>query len=410
MATNIFEKIKAKAEEKENNKAGLTPPFKGVVTKEMGVYYDQNKEKWIAQVPTGDRYPNGRAKYQKALADTEKEAIRREREMLVELELIKAKLDILLPQEEVNQDYFEGIANEWIEKAKTEPSEFSNKVLAHSTWRRYDTIVKSHLIPKFGHRQVHTITEEEIRQHINARVSQSDKRQHFFVLRNILKTVGINVMVDLKAPSPGSNKEVGCIKDPEELQQFIEDLKGTSLYYPSMLMAATGLSMSELAGLKWSDVDLKRNFLTINRSLHYKREKGSYGEWYTKDTKRSSRKRTISVDEVTISELQELKDETKAKNNDFVFLENGKPINGVSFSKRFTKKAEELGYNLTPHGLRHSHATILIMIYKVDPKTVSRRLGHSSVEITLRVYSAFIPQNDAECANIMGDIFRKNTN
>ena len=67
--------------------------------------------------------------------------------------------------------------------------------------------------------------------------------------------------------------------------------------------------------------------------------------------------------------------------------------------------ADVLGYNLTPHGLRHSHATILIMVYKVDPKTVSRRLGHSSVEITLRIYSAFLPQNDVECANIMGSIF-----
>lgn len=380
------------------------------VNEEVGVYFDETTQKWIAQVPTGERYSNGRIKYRKASADTEKEALQKEKDIMVELELIKAKLNSLIPEPEKEKTtrLFKIAAEEWIEKAKTEPSPFNNRVITHITWKRYNSIIKNHLIPKFGHLQVDSITEDKVRQHLSLRKSQSDKRQHFFVIRNILRAEEQS-LGDMKAPAPGSDKEIGCIKDPDELKIFINGLKGTELYYPSLLMGTTGLSVSETAGLKWSDIDLKRNFLTVNRSLHWTKERKNARKWFTKDTKRSSRRRTISVDPVTIKELEKLKKKTNAKNNDFVFLYNNEPIHGAVFTKKFTRVASELGYDITPHGLRHSHATILIMIYGVDPKTVSRRLGHADVGITLRVYSAFIPQNDLECANIMNDIFAKNT-
>lgn len=56
------------------------------------------------------------------------------------------------------------------------------------------------------------------------------------------------------------------------------------------------------------------------------------------------------------------------------------------------------GYKgLTPHGLRHTHATLLIG-ERVDIKTVSARLGHSSVSLTLNVYADAIKQNDVVAA------------
>lgn len=66
-----------------------------------------------------------------------------------------------------------------------------------------------------------------------------------------------------------------------------------------------------------------------------------------------------------------------------------------------------LGYNINGKSLRHTHATILIMVYRVPIKVVSRRLGHANVGITLKVYSHLL-NDDGECASIMGEIFSKN--
>lgn len=55
------------------------------------------------------------------------------------------------------------------------------------------------------------------------------------------------------------------------------------------------------------------------------------------------------------------------------------------------------------HDLRHTNATILIT-RGVDIKTVSKRLGHSSVVITLDTYAHFIPETDKAASNLINNI------
>lgn len=387
------------------------------------MYYDKERKQYVANVPTGERYPNGRMKYKRAYFDTEIEALMAERNMYVELQAIKAKLDQLLPDKKTCSRLFKDVAEEWINRRLTEPSKFSKKILSPTTWSRYNEIIQTHLIPLFGDRPIDTITEMEIGAHLRTRTSSSDMRQHFFVLRNIFRMVELDTMEKMTIPRLEKHREINCITDPDELQAFIDDLEDTDIYYPTMLAATTGLSMSELAGLRWSDINFKRKRLTVNRSLHWvsdeeltrnkpnnRKKKGRKKEyyWITKDTKRSSRRRTISIDSFTAQKLAELKEKTNGTNDDFVFKYKNMPLNGIEVAKLFRKEADKLGYyGLTMHGLRHSHATILIMVYKMDPKTVSRRLGHADVSITLREYSAFLPQNDEQCAEIMEDILSK---
>jgi len=50
------------------------PSLEEVIREEMGIYYDNTRKIWTAQVPTGAKYQNGRPKYSKASAKTKKEA------------------------------------------------------------------------------------------------------------------------------------------------------------------------------------------------------------------------------------------------------------------------------------------------------------------------------------------------
>ena len=56
-------------------------------------------------------------------------------------------------------------------------------------------------------------------------------------------------------------------------------------------------------------------------------------------------------------------------------------------------------------GLRHSHASYLINQHNIDILLISRRLGHSSPDITLKYYSHLWSRNDEVIADtITGDI------
>ncbi len=67
-------------------------------------------------------------------------------------------------------------------------------------------------------------------------------------------------------------------------------------------------------------------------------------------------------------------------------------------SKQFGRLARSAALPRIPlHGLRHTYAT-LALSSGVNPRIVSGRLGHSTVALTLDVYSHVLPQADADAA------------
>jgi integrase len=52
---------------------------------------------------------------------------------------------------------------------------------------------------------------------------------------------------------------------------------------------------------------------------------------------------------------------------------------------------------ITLHGLRHTHASQLIEA-GVDIVTISKRLGHASPDVTLRVYAHMFRRDDGKAA------------
>jgi len=76
----------------------------------------------------------------------------------------------------------------------------------------------------------------------------------------------------------------------------------------------------------------------------------------------------------------------------------GRPIHPDRFTKQFVQVVESSGIErLTPHGLRHTHATIALRADQ-NPKVVSERLGHSSVYTTLDIYSHVTPGMEQDLA------------
>ena len=380
--------------------------------RKMGIYKRGNG--WEVAIPTGERYKNGRLKYRRELLPTEEEAYIREKEILnilankvISINKQFSNKPLKTPKKEKapKQETFKSIANKWLESKKKE--------VTLKTWERYSLILKKHLLPEFGSRNINSIKEEDIIEYLeNNPNSGTTKRQHYVILKGIFKLVKLNnVMEDIKRPKKNTTT-INCIKDPQELAAFVHSFQGTVLFIPVYIASVTGMRLSEIAALRWQDIDLVNGYIYVTESLQWaKNEETKERYWYVKDTKSKYSCRTININAKDIEILKEHKFKQQGKQNDFVCLDTLKrPICKDSIGPNFRDQAKRKGYDITFHSLRHSHATILILIYKIPPKTVSRRLGHSDISVTLSIYSQFIPEQDELCSQAMETAFNLHTN
>jgi integrase len=120
-------------------------------------------------------------------------------------------------------------------------------------------------------------------------------------------------------------------------------------------------------------------------------------------------RRTISLDAPTVEVLrahrsQQLNEKAalgeRYDDHDLVFAcPDGQPVHPDYFSQTFERTVKRLGLRrVRLHDLRHTYATLALRA-GVDAKTVSARLGHSTVAFTLDVYTKAVPQLDREAAD-----------
>src|SRR5207253_1129237 len=77
---------------------------------------------------------------------------------------------------------------------------------------------------------------------------------------------------------------------------------------------------------------------------------------------------------------------------------DGRPLDPTQITRGFTRLVRKAGLRaVTFHGLRHTHATLLLGA-NIHPKVVSERLGHATVGITLDTYSHVLPSMQEEAA------------
>ncbi|HBM4506150.1 TPA: tyrosine-type recombinase/integrase [Listeria monocytogenes] len=148
----------------------------------------------------------------------------------------------------------------------------------------------------------------------------------------------------------------------------------------------TGVRVNEGTALWWEDVDFENKRLRVHHSLFIKTK----SDWTRKNyTKTADGKRILSLDDDTIRILQEWKQrqETIGIRN-FIFSYDGMPMIKSTIARiieRYSKIAKV--HRIQAKGLRHSHASYLINEFNVSVLILSKRMGHSSPEITLKHYS-----------------------
>lgn len=202
----------------------------------------------------------------------------------------------------------------------------------------------------------------------------------------------------------------------KKLMNLVE--KGVTPHFASPIMVivagATGMRFAELLGLTWNDIDFEKKIIDVNKTWNYKLK-----QWAP--TKNESSVRKISIDGHTIGLLENFRKEQTDlfdlfqidNNENYVFynLKNGL-VSTNAVTKYLKKKLKEIGIdkNFTLHGLRHTHASILLY-QGINILNVSKRLGHSSMETTMSTYLHVIKEledKDVELINsVFDDVYKK---
>lgn len=247
------------------------------------------------------------------------------------------------------------------------------------------------------------------------------KNRHIFIkecIKNAIEDGVITRDPTYKAVIKGKKDkkdEVLKYLNLEEVKALITEIKKDMkprymARYIILFAIATGARVAEIIGLTWDCVDFENKTIMINKTWNYK---------FTNDfssTKNYASMRTITIDKDTCDMLKELKNtqnklaiKTGLRNTKNLCFVNTRMELSVprSINKTLKGLCRKAGImEITFHGLRHTHASMLLY-QGVNIKYLSRRLGHNDIVTTLQTYSHVLDEMEQKESRIVDEMMEK---
>lgn len=287
-----------------------------------------------------------------------------------------------------------------------------------STAVKTKELFDNHILQEFGHLRISKITKVQCRLAVHkwSKTLSKTKTMKNYCNRvfdfaiDDLDLIHANPMERIKVPKMKNEKKPIEFYDKEELKLFLDCTKEESdprWYVIFRLLAFSGMRKGELLGLQWKKVNFKENTITIDQTL----TRGEDNTLIIQNTKTNAGNRVIAMDSTTMSALKEWRTQQRLdflklgmntnKPNQYVFTQyknNGfiQHANITNAINRIIKKHDLK--KVTVHQLRHSHCSLLFES-GATIKEVQERLGHSSYEITLNIYTHVTERKKDETAD-----------
>jgi integrase len=326
--------------------------------------------------------------------------------------------DYIAPSRQTVEDF----ASEWLEAIRA--------TIRPSTMDKYRRDLRTHVLPYVGHLQLTKLDATTLNR-LWATLAESGRRPRSpegspsGLSAKSIENVAMTVHRMLKdavrwgrlarnaadaADPPRRSVDRVEIQawDAETLRRFLDACRAADdpLYSLWVFMATTGLRRGEALGLRWSDVDLDAGRARITHSL------GSISwQVVAGQPKTAAGRRPISMDPITIGVLRDHRKRMLEQrllvgagfvDQDFVFCEpDGNPLHPERVYQAFKRRVRKHALpSLSPHGLRHTWATIALS-NGVHPRVVQERLGHAHISVTLQTYSHVQPTMHDDAAALV---------
>lgn len=298
--------------------------------------------------------------------------------------------------------------------------------LHERTFADYCEMLKRYVRPALGARRLCDLRSLDIQalygQMQERGLSPRTVRVTHVVLNSALKQAVRWGMLSINhaqnAELPRRERKEMMVLSSEESVRFLEAAKADPHSMIFGLALTTGMRPEEYLALKWKDVDLQKGTATVQRTLCWRRQKG--GGWYFGEPKTAHSRRTVPLPASIVRELARHKARqaegrlqlgSDYQNFDLVFATaTGGPLHPDNLNARNFKavcKRAGLSPKLTLYVLRHTCATLLLLA-GVNSKIVAERLGHSSIAITLDIYSHVLPSMQQVAADELENMLFRN--
>lgn len=276
--------------------------------------------------------------------------------------------------------------------------DFANKWLhnhvevncTHKTFLSYESILITHLYPRFAKMNISQITEEHgmsLMGDLKKTHSAGGIKNIWIVLKSVInkarkdKIIMFDPLENIKKPRPNLLQDNYWVK--LEIDQFLRANKGDQLLPFFYVALHTGMRLAELCGLKWDRVDFVNNQICITRT------RDKYG---LKDTTKTKIKTFVPMaTEVRILLISLF---NSRQDNPYVFLEaDGTEVKYSHVYRRFGKAQDKAGITnkIRVHDLRHTFASNYMMnggnIFDLQ-----KILGHTDIKMTMR-YAHFTAEH-----------------
>ena len=291
--------------------------------------------------------------------------------------------------------------------------------LRPSTFKTSQGFLKNHIKPQIGSIPLADLTSLDLQRFYKHRLDggrvdrvEAKKKPKGLApktVRNIHQMIGsaYNLAIEQKLvtrnPTQGcalpkvEHKEMKTLT-ADQLSAFFQEARDSGVFALYYIDLTTGLRRGELLGLKWSDIDLEKGDLRVQRQIG--RIDGKIIEMPLK-TKNAYRTLPLSADAIDVLMQQR----RKTGNSEWVFPSpTGGPISPDSVLHMLHRVLKRAGLpKVRFHDLRHTFATLALQ-NGVDIKTVSGMLGHFSAGFTLDTYAHVTTSAKREAAKTMGNI------
>lgn len=268
---------------------------------------------------------------------------------------------------------------------------YCEKRLARNTIVGYKNNIERHIIPHIGDKLLFDLQPMDIEKmysdlELEGLCGTSVLYIHA-VLRKALNTAVKRRMLECNVldyvDAPRKSKFIASVLSCEDVLKLLNVCKGTEVYIPVLLAVTLGLRRGEVLGLKWSDVNYAAKMLSISRSATcYK------GEFVLSETKTKNSNRTLLMCDFVVCALKAWQ-AIQCQNSIGLVVTHfsGALLSSTVLNNMYhaALKAAKLP-PIRFHDLRHTNATIMLQ-QNIPAKIVSSMLGHSSVGITLDLYS-----------------------
>lgn len=307
---------------------------------------------------------------------------------------------------------------------------FVKPSVAPKTWERYAEICRKGLAPLFGSVILAKLKTDRIDKDFTKALTEprADHRKrkdgaetkplpplaprtiHHY-RRVLINALGQAVTWDRLSRNPAAKTTPPKVErkkmlayDVSQTATLLETLRATRMFLPTLLAVTCGLRRGEILALRWRHVEVgdNRRQLSIEESAEQTDDGVRYKE------PKSGRARTVAISASTVAELkahrarqaeEQLRVGIRPDADSFVVAQmDGSPIQPRSLTHEWVRV---LGKTSLPrirfHDLRHTHASQMLSA-GVHPKVASERLGHSTIGITLDLYSHVMPGMQADAA------------